>query len=178
MQSDALTFLEGNWREFDAIHASPPCQAYSVASWAWRNMGRHYDDLLAPTREALSALSIPWVIENVPGAPLRGDYRICGCIFGLRLRRVRLFETSWGAAVSLPRCNHDPAQPALSVVGHGTPHWVRQKLGYAPSVEEYRDAMDIHWMNRGELSQAIPPAYTELVGGGLMSVVLTKRRAA
>ena len=93
----ALFNLMNNWPEgtFDAIHASPPCQAYSVATQSQRNLGKEYPDLLAQTRVLLERTGLPWVIENVPGAPMRADYKLCGCQFGLELRRVRLFETSW-----------------------------------------------------------------------------------
>lgn len=168
-QADALKYLAEHGHEFDAIHASPPCQAYSVASQTQRNQGKEYPDLLAPTRDALEALGLPWVIENVPGAPMRADYRLCGCFFGLRLRRERWFETSWHHFEMMP--THDHSEPALSVVGHGTPSWVRQKLGFNPTIAMYREAMGIDWTNRDELSQAIPPAYTEHIGRELLAHV-------
>lgn len=127
-----------------------------------RNQGKDYPDLLAPTRALLEATGRLWVIENVPGAPMRVDFRLCGCQFGLALRRERWFETSWQGFALLPSCCH--LGPVVSVVGHGTPSWVRQKLGYNPTIHDYRAAMGIDWMNREELSQAIPPAYTEWVG--------------
>lgn len=163
-QADALTYpLAG----FDVIHASPPCQAYSQAAQTQRNAGKEYPDLLAPTREKLIAAGLPWVIENVPGAPMRADYKFCGCQFGLDLRRERWFEVSWPVAYSLmPPCNHP--YPVVSVVGHGAPAWVRERLGYNPTIADYRAAMGIDWMNRNELSQAIPPAYTEYIGAQLL----------
>ena len=163
IQADALTFpLTG----FDAIHASPPCQAYSMAAQFQRNAGKEYADLLAPTRQRLQQQPAPWVIENVPGAPMRPDYKLCGCHFGLKLRRERWFETSWRGFDMQPPCNH--TEPVPSVVGHGTPSWVRKKLGYNPTIHHYRDSMGIIWMNRNELSQAIPPAYTEYIGSQLL----------
>lgn len=172
-QGDALTYpLEG----FDAIHASPPCQAYSRATWAQRNVGRAYPDLLNSTRLVLSATSTPWVIENVPGAPLRPDYQCCGCQFGLNLRRRRYFETSWHGFDLRPPCVH--LGPAISVVGHGTPSWVRQQLGYNPGIADYRAAMGISWMTRDELSESIPPAYTEWIGRQLMAHLQNLRSSA
>lgn len=163
-QADALTFpLDG----FDAIHASPPCQAYSQAALSQRNAGKEYPDLLASTRERLQAAGVPWVIENVPGAPMRPDFKLCGCQFGLELRRLRWFETSWQAFSMRPPCHHP--YPVVSVVGHGTPSWVREQLGFNPTIADYRAAMGIDWMNRNELSQAIPPAYTEFIGGQLLA---------
>lgn len=167
VQADALDYLAAHAHEFDAIHASPPCQAYSMAAQTQRNQGKVYPDLVAPTRKALAATDKPWVIENVPGAPVRADFRICGCQVGLPLRRVRLFEASWQPIVLMPPHHH--TGPVVSVVGHGTPTWVREQLGYNPTINDYRAAMGIDWMTRCELSQAIPPAYTELVGQHLMT---------
>ena len=163
-QDDAMEFPLD---EFDAIHASPPCQAYSQAALSQRNAGKEYPDLLAPTRERLEAAGVPWVIENVPGAPMRPDFKLCGCQFGLELRRMRWFETSWQAFSMRPPCHHP--YPVVSVVGHGTPSWAREQLGFNPTIADYRAAMGIDWMNRNELSQAIPPAYTEFIGGQLIA---------
>lgn len=154
--------LHDSFGHVDAIHASPPCQDHMQTPHPRHGTGW----LLPASRERMQASGLPWVIENVPGAPMRADYELCGCMFGLKLRRKRWFETSWhGFALNL---GHDHSEPAVSVVGHGTPSWVRQKLGYNPTIQQYRDAMGIHWMNRNELSQAIPPAYTELVGHALI----------
>lgn len=161
-QADALEFpLDG----YDAIHASPPCQDHmrtpnpNVHGTGW---------LLAATRERLTSTGVPWIIENVPSAPMRADYLLCGCMFGLpQLRRERWFETSWAGFSMNP--GHDHSLPAISVVGRGTPSWVRAKLGYNPTIAQYRAAMGIDWMNRDELSQAIPPAYTEFIGAQLLA---------
>jgi DNA (cytosine-5)-methyltransferase 1 len=169
IQGDALEYIREHGAEYDAIHASPPCQLYSVAAQSMRNKGAEYPNLLPPTRLALDIAGKPWVIENVPGAPMRPDFKLCGCQFGLALRRQRWFETSWGGFDLRPSCHHP--RPVVSVVGHGTPTWVRDKLGYNPTIADYRKAMDIDWMNRGELSQAIPPAYTEYIGQWLRKAV-------
>lgn len=173
VRGDALqTFHYGtlSWaRSFDAIHASPPCQAYTKSALSQRNDGKSYPDLLVETRALLEATGKPWVIENVPGAPMRADYILCGCLVGLELRRERWFETSWhGFAMSHPHV-HDHA--VVSVVGHGTPSWVREQLGRNPTIADYRAAMGIDWMNRNELSQAIPPAYTEWIGQRLLEAL-------
>lgn len=176
IRADALDTLrywmvrEPDWANgFDAIHASPPCQAFSVAAQSRRNAGHEYPDLLGPTRELLEATGLPWVIENVPGAPMRIDFKLCGCMFGLELRRERWFETSWQGFALRPACTH--FGPVPSVTGHGTPSWVRKQLGYNPTIAHYRAAMGIDWMNRDELSQAIPPAYTEFIGAQLLAYV-------
>jgi DNA (cytosine-5)-methyltransferase 1 len=176
-QYDALEFLSWGWLlpewlkrdRFAAIHASPPCQAYTQSALSQRNAGKTYPDLLAETRRGLQAIGLPWVIENVPGAPMRADYILCGCMVGLKLRRERWFETSWhGFEMSHPHV-HDHA--VVSVVGHGTPSWVREQLGRNPTIADYRAAMGIDWMNRNELSQAIPPAYTQVIGTHLLNAI-------
>jgi DNA (cytosine-5)-methyltransferase 1 len=160
--ADAMTYpLDG----FDAVHASPPCQAYSQSAQSQRNAGKEYPDLLAATRDRLVANGAPWVIENVPRAPMRPDFKLCGCQFTLKLRRERWFEVSWPVSHLTNPCYH--YEPVVSVVGHGTPTWVREQLGYNPTIHDYRAAMGIDWMNRNELSQAIPPAYTEFIGAQL-----------
>jgi DNA (cytosine-5)-methyltransferase 1 len=180
VQADALKFLERQqtgrpeyrrlwWKgvPFDAIHASPPCQDHMETPHPEHGTGW----LLPATRDLLKQTGLPWVIENVPNRRkrhMRPDYALCGCMFGLPgLRRERWFETSWGGFdFSL---DHNHTDPTISVVGHGTPSWVREKLGRNPTIAEYRAAMGIDWMNRDELSQAIPPAYTELIGHQLMA---------
>jgi DNA (cytosine-5)-methyltransferase 1 len=165
-QGDAMTWpLDG----FDAIHASPPCQAYSQASLSQRNAGKQYPDLVDATRQRLLDAGLPYVIENVPGAPIRPDFVLCGCQVGLELRRIRWFEVNWPHSPFVPSHNH--TGPVLSVVGHGTPSWVRKQLGYNPSIADYRAAMGIDWMTRDELSQAIPPAYTQFIGEHLITYI-------
>lgn len=183
IQADALDVLReedltGLAIPFAAVHASPPCQAYSQSALSHRNAGKTYPDLLDLTRELLEPRTLPWVIENVPGAPMRPDFKLCGCMFGLDVRRERWFETSWQAFDLRPGCHHP--YPVVSVVGHGTPTWVRtywqEHHGRNPNIHDYRAAMGIDWMNRNELSEAIPPAYAEHIGGYLMAEV--KARAA
>jgi DNA (cytosine-5)-methyltransferase 1 len=162
LQADAMTFpLAG----FDAIHASPPCQDHMLTPHRKHGTGW----MLAATRARLESQAAPWVIENVPGADMRADLHICGCQVGLPIRRRRHFETSWDHFELEAPCHH--RGPVVSVVGHGTPSWVRQKLGYNPTIADYRTAMGIDWMNRDELSQAIPPAYTEWVGHRLLDAI-------
>jgi DNA (cytosine-5)-methyltransferase 1 len=164
-QADAMTFpLDG----FDAIHASPPCQAFSIAS-KYKGTAHKHLDLLTPTRLRLQPVSVPWVIENVPGAPMRPDYLLCGCMFGLPgLRRERWFETSWHGFAMIP--SHDHREPVITVAGHGPPSRVRSEARPV-YVSDWRKAMGIDWMNRDELAQAIPPAYTEYVGRALAGVL-------
>ena len=119
-----------------------------------------------------------YIIENVVGAPLECPSMLCGTMFGLAVRRHRLFETSFPMGL-VPSCNHSGVQ--IPVYGHGPPQWFRKKWmdGYPAAtnrkgkrktvevgvyridIETQRLAMDINWMNRNELSQAIPPAYSQ-----------------
>jgi DNA (cytosine-5)-methyltransferase 1 len=157
VQADALTFpLDG----FDAVHASPPCQAYSVTKNFTGRVG--HPDLLSATRDRLASAGAPWVIENVPGAPMRADYKLCGCMFGLRrLKRERWFETSWQGFELRAPCHHP--EPVITVAGHDVPSHQR-KFGRTINLDERKAAMGIDWMGRDELGLAIPPAYTEYVG--------------
>jgi DNA (cytosine-5)-methyltransferase 1 len=175
-QADALEFpLNG----FDAIHASPPCQDHSVTqNFTTRRHGSGW--MLAATRTRLEASGVPWVIENVKGAPMRADYKLCGCMFpDLRtenkmLNRERWFETSWGGYDLRPPCLHD--LPAISIAGHDVPSHQR-KFGRSVTLEERRQAMGIDWMGRDELGQAVPPAYTEYVGRALLEHLAAREAA-
>jgi DNA (cytosine-5)-methyltransferase 1 len=175
VQADAMTYpLDG----YDAIHASPPCQAYSVAT---RESHRQsHPDLLGPARKRLETVGAPWVIENVPGAPMRVDFQLCGCLFGLpRLRRERWFETSWRGFDLRPPCQH--LERPLAVVNGGIQTWeLRDGWPRLPAAELHSlrsQAMGIDWIpSRRELAQAIPPAYTEYIGGQLLEHL--KERAA
>jgi DNA (cytosine-5)-methyltransferase 1 len=166
VQADAMTYpLDG----FDAIHASPPCQDHMRGG----NKPMHGTGwMLEATRSRLLSSGVPWIIENVPGAPMRADFQVCGCMFGLHLGdmqlvRQRWFETSWDGFDMRPPCYHG-GRVAVSVVGTGTTSHARDSLGYCPTRRDYQQLMGIDWMQRPELSQAIPPAYTEYVGRFLM----------
>jgi len=177
-QADALTFpLDG----YDAVHASPPCQAYSVLRRA--NPEAEYEDLIGPTRALLEQIGLPWVIENVPGSPTRHLTVLCGSMFGLgangrQLRRHRNFETSF--PVLSPPCRHEGE--AIGVYGGGPvgrytfengakKDYYHRRGGYQGTADEKAQAMDIDWMNGREINQAIPPAYTEFIGGQLLAAV-------
>ncbi|MFE0267259.1 DNA cytosine methyltransferase [Nocardiopsis alba] len=144
---DALKFVADHGYEFDAIHASPPCQTYANVT-AWRGNQSSHPDLLDPTRDALSTTRRPWVMENVPEAPLRRDLVLCGSMFGLNIRRHRVFETSWHAFQLTPPCHHHAGLLAFEHKGE----------------RAYADAMGCTWMTNVEGRQAIPPAYTRQIG--------------
>lgn len=160
---DAMTYpLEG----FNFMWASPPCQHYSTAGLSHRKNGRTYQDLIAGVRQRLIAHGTPWVMENVTNAPIRRDLVLCGSHFGLKVVRHRAFEFWDARTLLMPPCNH--ALDVVTVCGHGTPSWVmkqRKARGFHanPTIAEKRAAMGIDWTNRGELSQAIPPAYSRYI---------------
>ncbi len=175
VQADALEYLAEHGREFDAIHASPPCQAYSVATPV--SVRANHPDLLAVTRNALLATGRIWVIENVVGAPMLYHVTLCGGMFGLRVYRHRRFETSH-LIFSPPHPPH--VAPATGARGNRERKRLYQEDGYHATIcgnggSHWGDAMGIDWMIGKELSQAIPPAYTEFIGGRLMAVVNAER---
>lgn len=184
-QDDALAYLrrlieraeaDGEPIPFEAIHASPPCQAYSVLNTRWK---REYPDLVEPTRELLKASGLPYVMENVPGSPLQAMLMMCGggtlpvvrCQDGKhrQVRRHRYFESN--VPILGHPCHH--IYPSLGVYGKG--RWSNDdsthRGGYQGSKAENAEGMEIDWMSHDELSQAIPPAYTEYIGNWLMAHV-------
>lgn len=162
-QADALIYpLDG----FDVIHASPPCQIFSVAQ---RLRNNKHPDLLTPIKNRLISTGIPYVIENVPGAPMRVDLVLCGSHFKLpRLRRHRWFEIGNLRLKfpPLPPCNHQGK--AVLVFGHSS-----KRDG---TMQERKAAMGINWMNQNELSEAIPPAYTHFIGKQLVEALKRESR--
>lgn len=163
--SDALEWLRDGYAEgFDAIHASPPCQAHTKAR---KLQGNDHPDLIAATREALRSTGLPYVIENVPGAPLIDPVVLEGQMFeGLRTIRPRLFETNWPLDVPFLR----PSRPKQNKMGRPPKaDEYMQIVGHFSDVPAGRVAMGIDWMTQGELAQAIPPAYTELIGSQLLA---------
>jgi DNA (cytosine-5)-methyltransferase 1 len=175
LQDDALDLPETFFWEFDAIHASPPCQLFSAYQRANKHQGEHLN-LIPETRELLQATGLPYVIENVPGAPLHDPATICGVSVGLDVKRHRLFESN--VDLMTPPCACGSWMPAR--FDRGSRH-IRPNDRRTVAVGEWRipldvqaKAMGIDWMAVPELSQAIPPAYTELIGHQLMGHVREK----
>lgn len=196
IQADCLA-LDPAWiATFDAIHASPPCQAHTAMK-TMHNAKAH-EDLVEPTRALLIASGLPWIMENVVGAPLDNPTLLCGTMFGLgvedaELRRHRLFETSFH--VLAPTCQHgsrdvigvygghirNRRRPrTIGIYGEGARDSRRKFDKGVPdfTTEQGRVAMGIDWMTTAELSQAIPPAYTEYLGRQLIQQVVSARAAA
>lgn len=159
IQADALAYVAAHGHEYDAIFASPPCQCYSRTRTI--HPGSTYPDLVELTRAALVATGKPWVIENVPGAPLRWPIMLCGTMFGLPLYRHRLFESSH----LLLAPTHGDHPERCPQVGRGaSPGGFMIIAGHFANIPQARRCMGIDWMTRSELAQAIPPAYTEHIG--------------
>jgi DNA (cytosine-5)-methyltransferase 1 len=147
---------------YDVIHASPPCQRYSNGNALSTII---HPKLIAPTREALVATGKPYVIENVERAPLIAPVVLCGTSFGLQaegfeIRRHRIFEATF--PIAEPTCRH--RLPAIPAFGHGPGANFYRLHGRGISAQARKLAMGIDWMNRDELAEAIPPAFTEYVG--------------
>ena len=161
-RADAMTFdLDG----FDVVHASPPCQRFSRTRHLRDAQGRTDTtvDLLTPTLERLREWGGVWVVENVPGAPVPNPVTLCGSAFGLKVRRHRLF----GSPLMLMgvRCRHTERPVGVyHRMADNIPHGGRT----ARTLTEARQVMGIDHMTWTELTQAIPPAYTEHIGAQLM----------
>ena len=168
IQADAMTFpLEG----YDAIHASPVCYAWSKMRDCRPELKANQPDLITPLRPRLLAAGVPYVIENVPGAPLNAPVRVCGSGLQLPLQRHRMFESNlplWGI-----QCAHGSNRwnPAYK-------HSTGRKRRRVPVIGEWRipkalqdEAMGIDWMTLEELTEAIPPAYTEFIGKQLRAAI-------
>ena len=180
-QMDALDALrdliEGaRWSDdngFDAIHASPPCQAFTVYGNNRNHVKQDHPDLIEATRSLLKATSLPYVIENVPKAPLIDPVQICGTAFdgeyfdALEVRRHRLFEANW--PIEGKACNHERLTERKYPGSSNRPNGrtVCNVGEWRVPLEMQQSAMGIDWMTVPELSQAIPPSYTHFIGNQL-----------
>ncbi len=173
IQGDALEYAAAiaDWR-YDAIHASPPCQAFT----AYQRTGvvGEYPDLIAPVRELLLQIGLPYVIENVVGAPLYEPVTICGSMFDppMDIRRHRLFETSWPLEPTDWPCRHKLQAPGRFKSSSTRRPNSRKTIeigSWDEKLSRQQEAMGIDWMTLEELSEAIPPAYTEFIGHQLLA---------
>lgn len=175
IQADVMALDPRFLRWFDAIHASPPCQAYSQAQ---RLMKNEHPDLIFPLRRMLKASGRPYIIENVPGAPLncRESVLLCGGMFPeLKVYRHRFFETSFPV---YPPAHPPHTAPQPKMGRPVTDGDFIQVVGNFSGVAYARKAMGIDWMTRNELREAIPPAYTRFIGAQLLSHLQSEQAAA
>lgn len=154
-KDDALDFdLDG----YDAYWASPPCQGYTWATKRHRDNGKEYEYLIEPIRDRFLKTNKPYVIENVPGSPIRHNLMLEGHMFGLGVIRRRYFETNF--RVSQPkwrrRCGTVKEGDYVTVAGYGSDG--------SGDFDLWKEAMQIDWMTREELKQAVPPAYSQYIG--------------
>lgn len=179
IQHDALTLDMRFIRSFDAVHASPPCQRFS--DLAKRNGNADaWPDLVEPIRKLLTASGLPYIIENVEGAPLIGPVILCGTMFpGLRVIRHRLFESNVPLMVP-PHGKH----PLVFTMDKRKAHYGRLNEWSSPvqvtgggncSKAAAADAMGINWMTKSELNEAIPPAFTRHLGLQLLQHIRTQQ---
>lgn len=178
IQADALMLDMNFLRQFDAIHASPPCQSYSDLAKRNKNADK-WPRLVEPVRNMLTDTERPWAIENVEGAPLIDPVVLCGTMFpGLRVIRHRLFENNF----SLRQPEHIPhtQHPRVHTLDKRKNHYgktcewkdfVMVTGGGNCSIASARDAMGIDWMTKREINESIPPAYTEYVGKEMRKVI-------
>lgn len=161
---DAIEFVKEHGHEFDAIHASPPCQSFTKAQ---RIQGNDHPDLIGPTRDALIAAGKPYVIENVPGAPLDDPIELCGAMFYLSTYRHRLFESN----VALTAPAHPAHRWATTKMGRPVrPGEFMHVVGNFSGVALGRAVMEMPWASRDGLREAVPPAYTQHLGRQLIEV--------
>ena len=168
IRRDVMSLTVEDLALYDFIHASPPCQTFSITQHLRNAQGKGTDklDLLQPVRDLLIASGKPYVIENVKGAPLLNAVQVCGSAFGLKVRRHRLFESNM--PLKGTDCHHKGQGKPVGIYGS-----MRDEIpggGHtAKTMDQAKEAMGIDWMIWSELVEAIPPAYTHYLGMQLMS---------
>jgi hypothetical protein len=173
VQADALEAVALIGFGAEVIHASPPCQAYTTLAKGNNANTTDYPALIDQTRELLEASGKPYVIENVPSAPLRSPIQLCGEMFGLGVIRHRIFESN----LLLMQPTHVPHRGRVAGWRHGQkfdgPYCaVYGDGGGKGSLDEWRTAMGIDWMQtRHELAESIPPKFTEYIGAQLLQAI-------
>lgn len=187
IEADALEVLADVkfCRQFDAIHASPPCQKYSQSTAMFRAQGKQYADLIEPTRNMLNLIGMPYIIENVPTAPIRADIVLHGWMFGLHVMRKRHFELGGGFFMMQPgvskRVGSVKDGDFCTVIGKqgyrkykGLPKNWRPKFDQGTGIKTWLYAMGIpieYKFRDTEISEGIPPAYTKYIGGYLFEYI-------
>lgn len=161
IQSDALRMNPAKiGRDYDFVWASPMCQTHSRMTGCRVGLRYKYPDQIADTRKLLEATKLPWVIENVVGAPLVNPIMLCGAMFWMETYRHRLFESSHQLEV--------PKHPEHIVPASKAGHWRKGTFvsvaGNCAPIAKCREVMGIDWMNRAELAESIPPVYSWFIG--------------
>jgi DNA (cytosine-5)-methyltransferase 1 len=162
---------------YDVIHASPPCQAFTAYRRRGGGVGDGYLDLIAATRDFLRESGKPYVIENVPGAPLENPVQLCGTGFGLDVQRHRLFESNI-PLMGMPCAHGRHAQRFQQATNRENKRRTVEIGVWRIPLATQQKAMGIDWMTLEELSEAIPPAYTEHIGMQLLEYIWRQREAA
>ena len=177
IQGDAIEYLKKNGQEYDFVHASPPCQHFTKYNNCRKNLKEKYENLIEPTRQALIDSGKIYVIENVVGAPLIEPITLCGSMFGLDVRRHRLFESN--VFLMQPKCNHKIWQPNRFVGGRSRERGGSNVLCRATMeigrwnipINKQKEAMQIDWItDLRKLSESIPPSYTKYIGQQLLNI--------
>lgn len=159
VQMNAMDAPLGWLSGFDLVWASPPCQAFTAYQRRKRHV-RPAPNLIPRVRALLQRAGVPYIIENVPGAPLQDSVQLCGSSFGLDVRRHRIFETTF--PVLAPECAHQWQTPRFPPASNRRNRRCTVEVGvWRIPLEVQQRAMGIDWMTREELSQAVPPAYSE-----------------
>ncbi len=176
IEADALEYVAEHGNEYDAIHASPPCQYYSrLRHLPWLK-DKVYWRSIPPTREGLQTTGRPYVIENVEDAKwdMVTPTTLCGQAMGLKIYRHRNFECSFGVVLAPSHQKHTrtitPGSASLAQRRHGLNGW-GGVAGHQAGVQRHRLQMGIDWMTGNELAQAVPPVMTEFIGKQLMAAL-------
>ncbi|WP_329420243.1 DNA methylase [Streptomyces sp. NBC_01693] len=168
VQSDALDAARELCQEFDLVHYSPPCQASCALTKGTNRGRRNHLDLIPQVREVCEWYGVPYVIENVQGAKLRKDLLLCGEMFGLSVLRHRYFELGpyWQPRPAPHKPHRGPVRGWRHGIWRDGPYIAAYgKGGGKGSVTEMQQAMGITWTDvHEELTEAIPPAYTQHIG--------------
>lgn len=172
VQADALSVVD-MLPNFDAVHASPPCQYWSTSTASTGHPDDH-PDLIRPVAAMLHTSGLPYVIENVIGSPLRRDVMLCGTMFGLQVYRHRVFELGGWFTLSNMTCRHRPDVPTIDVTGHAGGRQQTVRPGFPIKyydADHAREVMGMPWASGYGCTQAIPPAYTEWIGSQLLDAI-------
>ena len=173
IRGDVRDYLDVEFlRQFDVIAASPPCQTFSATKHLRNAQGKSTAkvNMIPEVRDALIASGKPYIIENVPNAPLINPVQLCGSAFQLKVRRHRLFESN--VPLVGTGCYHKEQGKPVGIYGS-----MRDEIpngGHtAKTMAEANEAMGIDWMIWGELVESIPPVYTQWLGEQIATRLLT-----